>query len=349
MRRFIVSLAVGINLCTSASAFSLDVRETHAYFRNSAHARSHIPFLDGHDPVHEKLTDKALECGKAETLCDKLAAIGIEAKDITEGVRSNDFPAQYLNQNAAPWCMRRVLRLQNDGDVACILGSFLYGATNRRKFKDRQWAYSRPFGVRGHFGDLQFFHAMAPKGQKAQETYEAIAMWMEFAYRVSRDEFDPMSYADAVPIKGMNKYFLRGSRRIGDLFNYRFKRAQVRGIALGQMLHIAQDSFAGCHVERNPDGGIERFLSYELQNSSRHAKYDSDPDKVEPALSGALNPVAFGKELLSLRVENRPWEKVEPLIRRYFWPLSPDAEAGQGSHCEKPKRSASPAGGPRAL
>lgn len=158
-------------------------------------------------------------------------------------------------------------------------------------------------------------------------------MWMEFAYRASRDEFDLRSDASAVGVEGLNKFFVRGSRKVGDLFNYRFKKAQVRGVALGQMLHVAQDSFAGCHTERNKDGAIVRFLSYEQQKGSKHADYDRDPQKVKTALSGPLTPVAFGQELLELRVQNKEWKDVEPLIARYFGPVDATVKAAAGAHC----------------
>lgn len=334
VKLIITVLLIGISLSTPVAAFTLDVRGTHAYFNKSREARIYIPFLDGYEPIHELLTDKALECGKAGSICEQLEAISIHAADIREGVRSNDFPAQYLDSNAVFWCKGRVLRITNDRDVPCILGSLIRASMNSEMFKNRSWAYGRPFGMRGHFGDLQFLHAMAPQGQEAQATYDGIVMWMEFAYRASRDEFDLRSDAHAVPVKGISKYFIRGSRRVGDLFNYRFRKSQVRGVALGQMLHIAQDSFAGCHAERNNNGDIERFLSYGQQSLSKHSEYDSDPQKLTAAISGALNPIAFGKELFALRIENRPWEEVEPLIRRYFSPVSPRARAIPGSHCQ---------------
>jgi len=320
-------------MAASTGAFTLDIREVNEYFENAKEARSRIPFLDGNEPTHEQLTDRTLQCGQEGSLCDRLRKLGVEATDIREGVRSNDFPAQYLDSQSLPWCKGRVLRITNDGDVACILGSFARASENKGMFKNKAWAYARPFGMRGHFGDLQFLHSMAPQDQDAKTTYEGIRMWMEFAYRASRDEFDLRSDASAVGVEGLNKFFVRGSRKVGDLFNYRFKKAQVRGVALGQMLHVAQDSFAGCHTERNKDGAIVRFLSYEQQKGSKHADYDRDPQKVKTALSGPLTPVAFGQELLELRVQNKEWKDVEPLIARYFGPVDATVKAAAGAHC----------------
>lgn len=84
-------------IATCAPAFLLDVREVHAYFGRSIEARSRIPFLDGTEPIHEQLIDQTLSCSNQASLCERLGAIGIQAADIREGVRSNDFPAQYLD------------------------------------------------------------------------------------------------------------------------------------------------------------------------------------------------------------------------------------------------------------
>lgn len=322
------------SLASTSLAFSLDVREVHEYFKRNQEERSQIPFLDGNAPIHEQLTDQALKCGVAGSFCDRLANLGIRSDDIREGVRSNDFPAQYLDSNAAWWCKGRVLRITNDGHVGCILGSFAKASNNRDMFKKDAWARQRPFGMRGHFGDLQFLHAMAPLEQTAGATYDGIAMWMEFAYRASLDEFDLRTYADALPVKGMSQYFVRGSRRAGDLLNYRFDKATARGVALGQMLHIAQDSFAGCHVKRNSEGKVVRFLSYEKQTSSRHAEHDRDREKVEAALSGPLNPVKFAERLFELRLAGKGWEHVEPLVKEYFHPVDRGTRAEAGSHCK---------------
>lgn len=329
----IAIFTIGSALAGAAGAFSLDVREVHGYFERSIDARSRIPFLDGSEPIHERLTDQTLECEKQASLCERLQAIGIQAADIREGVRSNDFPAQYLDSQAVPWCKNRVLRISIDGDVACILGSFVRASESREKFGDQSWANARPFGMRGHFGDLQFLHSMAPEGQEASATYAGVLMWMEFSYRASRDEFDLRSDAYAVKVAGMKRHFVRGARKVGDLFNYRFTKGQVRGVALGQMLHIAQDSFAGCHTERNKDGAMLRFFSYAQQKTSEHSKYDKDPDKTQAALSGPLTPVLFGKELLELRIANREWHEVVPLIDKYLRPVDGSVRAIAGAHC----------------
>ena len=305
------------------------------YFEDPANIRttSHLPFLDGSRPLHEDLTQKSLGCGIPASPCERLKAIGVDPKYIIEGVRSNDFPALYLTFNAAPWCKKRVLRIHDDRDVACILGSFAKAATNGSKFRDPKWSNQRPFGMRGHFGDLQFLHAMAPEGQEAGVTYKGIAAWMEFAYRASRDEFKLTEDVWAVAPQ-LRPYFLRGARKAGDLLNYRFDSQRARGVALGQMLHIAQDSFSSCHAVRNADGKLVQFLSYENQDKHKHGRHDKEPELTHAALNGAMNPVTFGERVLAFRADNVRWEDgPKQLVQEYFFPESPSRRAEAGAHC----------------
>lgn len=60
----IAIFAIGSALAGASGAFSLNVREVHGYFERSTDARSRIPFLDGSEPIHERLTDQTLECEK---------------------------------------------------------------------------------------------------------------------------------------------------------------------------------------------------------------------------------------------------------------------------------------------
>jgi hypothetical protein len=324
--------------CPLAMALSMDVRNARNYFGNpgNAEATRYIPFLDGHAPVHEDLTDAALSCGTVGSPCDRLAVLGITRDSIIEGVHSNDFPAQYLTERAAFWCTGRVLRITIDADVPCIMGSFARASKSRAKFANRSWALERPLGMRGHFGDLQFMHSMAPAGQTAGETYDRIHNWMEFAYKASYGAFNLRGDAHAVSIPGFDKMFVRGARRVGDLLDYRFNSAHLRasGIALGQMLHIGQDSFAGCHTERDADGRMLRFLNYAAQDAKTHAHFDEDKDKIDAFTRKRLNPVDFGSRLLSMRADGKSWEEVEPLIAEYFKPLEDTTNSSAGAQCK---------------
>jgi len=337
-----IRVLVMLLLCMaeSVSAFSLRADLVADYYDRpgNVQAREHVPFLDGHNAVHQRLTQESLECDKPEGACHGLKAQGITVGAVMDGVRWNDFPAVWLDRQSAPWCTGRTLRVTEVNDISCIVGSLVRAVKNSEKFATNQkWAFERPISMRGHFGDLQFWHAMAPLDQPARETYRRIRMWMEFAYRASLGEFDLMSDMYAVPVPGMKQFFLRGSRKVGDLLDYHYnsKKLLTQGIALGQMLHIAQDSFARCHVERDGEGRVVRFLSYGHQDRGKHAHFDEDDKAVEAATSGRLNPVDFGRRLLKLRAAGEPWMAVEPLVVEYFEPRGGDMPAATGEACPK--------------
>ncbi|MGD9831307.1 MAG: hypothetical protein AB7U92_01010 [Piscinibacter sp.] len=322
----------------AARAFSLRADLVAAYYDRpgSVQAREYVPFLDGHKAVHQMMTDESFECDKPDGTCTDLKKIGITRGAVMDGVRWNDFPAVWLDRQSMPWCTGRTLRVTNNDDISCIVGSLVRAVKNSDKFeKDRKWAFERPISMRGHFGDLQFWHSMAPAGQPAKVTYERIRMRMEFAYRASLGEFDLKSDMHAVPVAGLNRLFLRGSRRVGDLLDYNYNNHKLltQGIALGQMLHIAQDSFARCHVERDVHGRVLRFLSYGKQDRKTHSHFDEDDKEVAAAKSGKLNPIDFGRRLLRLRASDAKWEDVEPLVIEYFEPKDGSAQATAGKHC----------------
>lgn len=159
---------------------------------------------------------------------------------------------------------------------------------------------------------------------------------MKFANKASYGAFDLRGHAHAVPIPGFEKMFIRGARRVGDLLDYRFNSARLpaAGVALGQMLHIGQDSFAGCHTERDADGRILRFLNYAAQDAKKHAHFDEDKNKIDAFTRKRLNPVDFGSRLLSMRADGKSWEEVEPLIAEYFKPLDDAPISSAGAQCE---------------
>ncbi len=46
-----------------------------------------------------------------------------------------------------------------------------------------------------------------------------------------------------------------------------------------------------------------------------------------------LNPVAFARDLLKMRLANEPWDKVASLIETYFKPTADAASAARGPGC----------------
>lgn len=345
-RLVLPTLVVLMLSATQTFAFSLRVDLVSDYFDDPANqkTRAKYPFLDGKSPVHQGMTAKALNCGADGSPCALLQSqAGIQPGSIVDGVRWNDFPAIYLTHQS-PWCNNRVLRLTDPKatsvDVTCYMQSLAYAKVRNGKFNDPIWAAKRPFVSRGHFGDLQFWHAMAPANQTAGETYDNIQMWMAFAFRVSLGEFDLNADITTIPVPGLAKFFQPGARRVGDLVDYRYNRdmKKAQGVALGQMLHIAQDSFAKCHAQRNESGRIVRYFNYSIEDSKKHSFFDTDPAQIEAATSGILSPQAFAQELLYLRAKSTDWasakEDLHHLVETYFRPVNPYLHAGVIPECQ---------------
>ena len=329
---------------TSAAAFGLKLDTVKDYFDSSAAAlpRKTIPFLDGKYPVHQTLTLQTLNCGTPGSPCEALKAVGIVPHDIMRGVRWNDFPAFYMTKNART-CEGRILQVTNTRDVHCFILMLAYAYLDSDHFgRDANWEIRQPIGARGHFGRLQFWHSMAQANQSAGATYDDIQMWMEFGFRVSLGEFDLTEDITTLPVPGLNALFMTGARKTGDLLDYKYNddKVMTQGIALGQMLHIAQDSFARCHAQRDEEGKMVRFYNYAGQNVAMHKHYDNDDGEVELSTSRRLNPYDFGERLLRLRAESTRWEDARPklklLVEEFFRPANPYLLSRKGDGCHRP-------------
>jgi hypothetical protein len=195
-----------------------------------------------------------------------------------------------------------------------------------------------PMGSRGHFGDLQFLHAMAPGGEPAAVTRSKILTWIEFDYRASYGEFDLSADVHSLPVAGIDRFFMKGARKVRDVLDYcrPHEKERSKAIALGQLLHIIQDSFAGCHAGRRADGAIESFYSFEEQSTEKHGKFDSVADWAQVGRLDGISPVAFTRKVLELRGRGVKWNDAKPEFEKMF-ALSSDATvaAGGGEKCCK--------------
>jgi hypothetical protein len=325
----------------SVGAFTLEMDTVERYFDDnpSAAKRKIIPVVDRKAPVHQDLTRKTLDCGTIGSPCEALIAAKIDPNDVMHGIRWNDFPAFYLTKNPRN-CAGRILRITNQNDVPCFIAMLGYSWWDSDRLRaDTEWTLKQPLGARGHFGDMQFWHSMAPSGQTAGETYDLIQMWMEFAFRVSLGDLDLNSDAYDAPIPGLKNFFWRGARRVGDLVDYRYndQKEMAKGLALGQLLHLSQDSFAKCHADRDGEGKLIRFYDYSGQSSGIHKRFDSEAREVATATTRRLNPVDFGQRLLRLRAESVSWDDAKPklhkLVEEYFQPQNPYLLSRYGSDC----------------
>lgn len=311
----------------ASHGFSLDARSVNEYFKRNSEPRSRIPFLDHSEGIHEALTNKSIECKENESTCAKLAQLRIYPKDIIDGVQWNDFPGIYYTESKVPLCNRRILNIRNDHHVACIVAPLIYASkTSPRKLRDPNWIRLRPISVRGHYGDLQFLHAMAEDGESAEKTLSKLMNWMEFSYLVSLKKVNLNAYVETTEIQGMKVFFGTGARKAKDLLNYSTDKDQAAGLALGQMLHIIQDSFSKCHTIRDENGKIIQFLSYRGQNFEKHKKHDLE-------LESGSKSVEFGRELLQARANSMEWKDVKLIVQKYFELSENTKHAGPGEAC----------------
>ncbi|MBL8523048.1 MAG: hypothetical protein JNN20_05110 [Betaproteobacteria bacterium] len=174
---------------------------------------------------------------------------------------------------------------------------------------------------------------MTPADQSAEQTICLIKGWARFAYDVSlgNSKLDN-DFVKVAPAE-IKHLFYPGARRVYDLMDYR-NDASAKGIALGQILHIVQDSFSYSHVERDADGKVVKFLNYLEQKFADHKRHDRDVDEINAVLGRNLNPVAFGRELLALRARRAEPREVEVLLDRYFV-LSNSSSSSQAVACNR--------------
>jgi hypothetical protein len=332
-----LAFGVAALLMWSADAWSFSLEARPGRSSNFGDSRTDVkrafPFLDRAKPVHEVMTRQSLSCeGNGREVCLRLIAQSVYPDDVLDGVRWNDFPAQYLTHNSTDFCKGKVLRVENNAHLPCFGGLLLRAMAS--SFEDGDAPdFDKPWAGRGHFLDLQFLHAMAPAGQSAERTKTLIKRWAQFAYLVSLGKVSAEADVTKLGVPGMNEFFPPGARRVKDLMDYR-SGTRMQGIALGQILHIVQDSFARCHAERDSKGAIIRFHTYVGQDSDEHRKHDESETDIAALLERPLNPVAFGRRLLELRAERADWGKVSELLDEYFVLVNESARATPGQLCE---------------
>lgn len=276
------------------------------------------------DPVHETLTLYALRSAGLVTSNSRRDDAAVA--EYVRGVFWNDDPcAQLFAENdLAPLQPSFGIAWYIDFRRARPAASAKVGFTN----------LACPLLGHSHFGELQFLHAMAEENCiEAALTAEKVVVWATLMYRVAIGDLP-----SDVPLRADRLGSLVSSR-IGDLAPNDLLRAktstEVRQRALGSLLHVLQDSYAGGHVERSASG-IERFLSYRDQDEDSHAHEDSwakGETDLEKTLSvpGAREALDVSAKVLGMFRDKHKWEAVRDYLRRGPFALSPTAaKSGPG-------------------
>ena len=198
-----------------------------------------------------------------------------------------------------------------------------------------------------HEGQLQFLHSMAANmAEQAWQTRHKIMMWAEFCYKVATGDISVDTKLSAVTtetqedIEGGPTFAAMfapwGKKTVGWLFTGSGKQAnweKAKGMAIGSMLHMLQDSFCQSHTQReaakkNEEQArkIRGFNAYTEQHggpSGRHSKADvilgakgKQPD-IKSTI-GAQEAVNASTKVIEIWSKNRPWSELESYLKGIF-------------------------------
>jgi len=144
-----------------------------------------------------------------------------------------------------------------------------------------------------HYGDLQYWHSMAPTGNNTNK--EVVDKIVEQA----------------------KKWFKRG-------IDTKIENEKDDGLFhIGKILHMVQDSYSLSHVQRNESNQIIQIQSYNDQDSHKHAIPDKD-DKakgVKDATKASIWILQHYKNSKSTKNEKEYLPKLEEILRQKIYPF----------------------------
>lgn len=321
-----------------------------------------------HDPAHETMTAEALRRSGLIGSNDKFSSPA--AWEYIRGVMWNDDPqCQFFNSNAQPSFISSL--------SASALGSARSAAANGRpgdwslgkewyddfKKYEKQAANNTQFGVgspllaRTHFGDMSPLHGMASKdGDKRESTLSTMMMWAEFTSKVGMGQIPGDAKLSDIHIPGFEMFSkdktLEG-KTVADLLGCDKTGGNVKQRAMGSLMHMVQDSYAGGHTEREDlgngrKGNIINFHAYAHQDHDKHAEKDGfkggyhpkeSPEQQIARLDGGIDAVEQCTQLLLLmNKKNANWDEIKQHLTQHAFALTPQKEeegAGPGKNFEQ--------------
>ncbi|WP_156370400.1 MULTISPECIES: hypothetical protein [unclassified Acidovorax] len=300
-------------------------------------------------PVHEEITHLAYGCELGPDDCERAVLSGLPGapRYVVQGVQWNDnppFQLSYKQAKNAPTCIGLPVQLPNLWP-GCW-GQIFNTASSLSKPPDDRAVFGpeAPILQRSHFGDLQFFHAMAVEGEPALITQRKILEWARFAYDVSEGRIETNAIVSTpsvgavsalFPVSANSQHSKLDVTRLFTQGSSDTSPQRVRDMAFGSILHMIQDSFSKAHVERLPgDSGrqawppdrVVRFHAYARQDHSLHA----DADEREAFLADDTRLILV--EAVRRVVEKRgaKWEEFEKVLVEIFDPIDAGTQAGPG-------------------
>jgi len=320
--------------------------------------RTALPMIKS--PVHEAITLNALDCvvqAGSESQCLTADAVR-DNQVLLYGVRWPDDPPFTLNRASPPriaHCDPEVT-LRSTAQPKCWKGLFSDAdktAKQRMASKPGEPAFGPGDYLlyRSHFGDLQFFHAMAAyDGEPAAQTRQRMKMWAQFLWGVATKRIPINRFMRTIRIDELAHYFPGDMTPTNLLATGIVEvRKDLDKVALGALLHMLQDSFSQAHASRNPESGaacetiprfpqpgkISQFYSYAGQVSRLHDHEDTFDALGLQTLQFSPSVVDASRAFLSLWKENAPWSEAEKYFDCAFALEAPDAKAGPGPFTEK--------------
>jgi hypothetical protein len=312
-------------------------------------------------PVHEAITLNAVGCNVTpgqEKDCVVLDAIQAN-RFLLYGVRWPDDPPFTLDANKPPAninCDPRVT-VRSTAQPKCWLGLFNDAGSKSKTIlakKPSAPAFGPGYYIlyRSHYGDLQFFHAMAANdGERAVDTQRRLKMWAQFLWGVSLGQVRTDKPIRDLGFADLKTYF-PGEITVTNLFSTGLPevRKDLDKVALGVLLHMVQDSFSAAHADRAPETGgkceqidrfakpgkVTQFYSYANQTGKTHDEEDTFNALGLKTIQTSPTVVDASRDFITLWTEKAPWEQASKFFDCVFDLQNPDASAGPGRFVGQP-------------
>lgn len=307
------------------------------------------------NPVHEAITLNALDCPAkpgAEAECLTREAVQ-RHQVLLYGVRWPDDPPFALNRSNPPRTSscNPAVTLRSTAQPKCWTTLFSDAAATAKVNLAKNPA-SPAFGpgdyllYRSHFGDLQFFHAMAAHdGELAAATQRRMKTWAEFLWGIATATLPTDQFIRDLQPAELGEYFPGDITATNLLATGIVEvRKDLSQVAMGALLHMVQDSFSQAHSGRGAETGalcpgtprfaqpgrIERFYSYAGQVGSAHDREDTFGSLHLHTLQVSPTVVDASRGFLTLWKEGAAWIEAEKLFDCVFALQAPGAAAGPG-------------------
>lgn len=265
--------------------------------------------------------DLILQCaGRSGDLQSHAADLGEANEEIIRAVRFNDAPpvktARALMALVTPSALvcGEVRVPENAGCWALLMAHAAGLAANDPG--SRELGPGGNVLFRSHFGDMQYLHAMASRGETLAQGHARIMLWAKFAYQVASGEIDTVTRIGSLPeFAGILSGF--ETVTVSEFFDIRANLTpeRVRRLALGALLHTVQDSFAEGHsgrelIDGQRFGPITALRDYTCQASDKHDAADRAAHYAWFAapVHGEKSPVTLGAQLIDLMARNVKWD-----------------------------------------